>query len=251
MKLREALRDEPLREKEPCSCAHMTAFAVAVAAERRDSSSFREFLLLQIRFIGLRMWAVQMALFAALGSVLWVLMGRGFWQEERYVARFLCGLSQAVSVSALPFICRTFRYRMHEIEASSRYSFAGVLLAKMLMTAMGDAVLLGAVFLGTVLRTGLLAGNVLLYLLLPFLLTKWLSLSLMGRIPAAAFPASCMAIGAALLVALGIAGRLWDGFYMQTFTPGWLAVCALIMLLCVRQEMKLVRNAVYLELQTA
>ncbi len=214
-------------------------------------SSFREFLLLQIRFIGLRMWAVQTVLFTVLGSVLWILMGRGFWQEERYMARFLCRLSLAAAVSSLPFIYRSFRYRMHETEASSRYSFAGVLLAKMLMTAMGDAVLLGVVFLGAVLGTGLSVGSTFLYLLLPFLLASWLGLSLMGRIPATVFPAACMAAGAVLLAAAGIAGRLWDGFYLQTLTPGWLAVCALITLLCIRQAKRSVRDAVYPELQIA
>ena len=113
MELREALRGGLSRQEEPCSCAHIAAMAVTAVAEQRDSSSFREFLLLQIRFIGLRMWAVQTVLFTVLGSVLWVLMGRGFWQEERYMARFLCGLSLAAAVSSLPFIYRSFRYRMH------------------------------------------------------------------------------------------------------------------------------------------
>lgn len=214
-------------------------------------TSFREFVLVQIRFIGLRMWAAQAALFAALGSVLWALMGRGFWQENRYAARFLCGVSLAAAVSALPFIYRAFRYRMHEIEASSRYSFAGVLLAKILMTAIGDAALLGAVFLGALMRTELPAGSILLYVLLPFLLASWLSLKLMERVSAAALPAACMAMVAVLFMALGTAGHLWEGFYMQELTPGWLAVCALLTMLCIRQAKRLVRDAVYLKPQTA
>ena len=236
------------QETETCFGRHDDC---SVMRETGLRSSFRKFLLLQIRFIGLRMWAVQTALFTALGSVLWVLMGRGFWQEERYVARFLCGLSLAASVSALPFIYRSFRYRMHETEASSRYSFAGVLLAKMLMTAMGDVVLLGAAFLGVFLRTELSVGSILLYLLLPFLLARWLSLSMMGRVSAAAFPAACMAAGAVLLVALGIAGRLWDGLYLQRLTPGWLAVCTVVALLCIRQVKRTVLDAVHPELRMA
>ncbi len=249
MELRDALHGEPPREAKRRSNAQLAALAAAAATERRGSGSFRGFLLLQVRFIGLRMWAVQTVLFAALGSVLWTLMGRGFWQEERYAAQFLCGLSLAAACSSLPFLYRSFRCRMHETEASSRYSFAGVLLARMLMTAMGDAVLLGTVFLGAFLRTGLPAGSILLYLLLPFLLASWLSLSLMGRVPAAAFPAACMAAEAVILTVLGIAGRLWEGFYLQTLAPAWLAVCVLITLLCVRQAMRLVRNAVYPEPQ--
>ncbi len=214
-------------------------------------TSFREFVLVQIRFIGLRMWAAQAALFAALGSVLWTFMGRDFWQEDQYAVRFLCGVSLAAAVSALPFIYRAFRYRMHEIEASSRYSFAGVLLAKMLMTAIGDAALLGAVFLGALMRTELPAGSILLYVLLPFLLASWLSLNLMERVSAAALPAACMAMGALLFAALGTAGRLWEGFYVQELTPGWLAVCAVLTMLCIRQAKRLVRDAVYLKPQTA
>ena len=213
--------------------------------------SFCGFLLRQIRFIGLRMWAVQTALFAALAGCLWVCMGRDFWQEERYVARYLCGLSLAVSVSALPFLCRTFRYRMHEIEASARYSFAGVLLAKMLMTALGDAVLLGGAFVGAAAGTELAAGSILFYLLLPFVLASWLGLGLMGRVSAAVFPAACMTAGALLLAALGAAGRLWDGVYTQTFTPGWTAVCVLLALACVRQARALMQNAVCPEFRTA
>ena len=84
---------------------------------RRQRLSFPQFLSMQIRFIGWKVWAVQAAYLLTVCGLLSHLLGQGYWKDPQSVAGLLVCLSLFTFMAAPPFLYRSIRYRMQEVEA--------------------------------------------------------------------------------------------------------------------------------------
>lgn len=212
---------------------------------------FAQFLCAQVRFIGWRIWLAQAILLAVICGFLAASMGEYYLINPRYAAQALCCLSVLVLMTALPFISRALKYKMHEIEAATRFSSVRLLMARLLIIGVGDLFALCGFWCVATLKTPLPAGSALLYSLFPFLLASCGLLFLLGNLPAARFAVGSTAMCCALLTVYALLGRLYPAFYRQTFTALWIVVCAALAALCVIQARQIVNRARYTELQLA
>lgn len=98
-----------------------------------------------------------------------------------FTVRLLLFLCAGGYLLALPYLCRSLRFRMGEIEAAAYFSSVRLLMARLLLVGIGDLGMLGGFFLAV---WGLLPpASALMCLLLPFLLYSGAGLFLLGHFP--------------------------------------------------------------------
>ena len=211
------------------------------AYSRRQRLSFPQFLSMQIRFIGLKVWAVQGASLLAVCWLLSQLFGQGYWKG------LLACLSLLTFMTAPPFLYRSIRYRMQEVEAAARFSSVRLLMARLIIIGIGDATLLSGVLLTAAAKTALLPSSSVVSVAFPFLLASSGCLYLLGHVCPRQFLAGSMGLCSFLLMVLSLAQRHFHLFFR--LSPGWIAVCALLIAFCCHQFHHLLHNCAYAEMQ--
>ncbi|MDE6750263.1 MAG: hypothetical protein K2K21_14560 [Lachnospiraceae bacterium] len=202
---------------------------------KRRRINYPAFLKRQLLFIGWPIWLMQ-----GIAMILLCMVFIGplnFYLEDsiKGIAFLLCCLSVLVLLSSVPIIHRSIRYKMYEIELSTRFSAVKLLLAKLLLIGIGNLVLLSMVFLLTIANTPLQTESALLYLLLPYLTACCGSLYLLGHIPADKFEVYSIGLCCLMLTAFTILSRFYSNFFIKTFSSGWLLVCLLLVLFIIKQ----------------
>ena len=214
------------------------------AYSRRQRLSFPQFLSMQIRFIGWKVWAT------CLLAVCWLLsqlFGQGYWKDPQSVAGLLACLSLLTFMTAPPFLYRSIRYRMQEVEAAARFSSVRLLMARLIIIGIGDATLLSGVLLTAAVKTALLPSSSVVSVAFPFLLASSGCLYLLGHVCPRQFLAGSMGLCSFLLMVLSLAQRHFHLFFR--LSPGWIAVCALLIAFCCHQFHHLLHNCAYAEMQ--
>lgn len=215
----------------------------------QDRIPFSAFLSMQIRFIGWKIWAAQGGLLAAICGLFAACMGEYFLNIPRNAGLLLCCLSVLVFMTALPFIHRSFYYKMHEIEAATRFSSVKLLVAKLLIIGIGDASMLGGLLCVAVYSTPLPAKSALLYVLLPFLMASSGFLYLLGHIPATRFALGGVLTGLLPVLAFATLAKLYPAFYQQAFSLQWAAVCMALAVFCGFRLYQIIYRSAYVEMQ--
>lgn len=238
----------------PISEEHLqeTVFSVNIELNRKSSINripFRSFLILQIRHMGWKIWAIQGILLALINSVLIVSFGKYYWGTQRYVAELLCFSSILVLMTALPFIHRPLRFKMNEVEAATWFSSARLLLAKLLIIGVGDLLILGGILYTTILKTSINASGVILYIIFPFLLACGGLLFLLEHIPARFFLPGSTGMCVALLLMLFMTDRICPAFYHQTFSLAWGIVCLGLVVCNIFQISRIIKRSAFAEMQ--
>ena len=207
--------------------------------------SFTRFLCIQFKYVIWNVWTVQ---------VFWLLAACCLWDSElaqrpQAMAKALFGLSVLLFLSALPFLYRSVRHRMQEVEAATHFSSGRLLLARLAAIGLGDALVLVLLLTAAAAKTSLRATSAALYLGVPFLLASAGCLYLLGHTSPGRFLAGSSGLCAGLLLCLTLPGH-W-GLFQQSFSAGWVAVCALLLGFCAWQICEILRSSAYTELQLA
>lgn len=192
---------------------------------------FRQFILLQARLSGVRMWLWQ-------GIVMLILLyGLSLVQVNStifFTLRLLpfllgcCGVA-AVTVS-VPFVYRSIRYQMRETEHACYFSGTQQLLARLLFVALGVLLTMAATVAVVIGHRWLSIGCAVLYVCVPALIaacgylvlfthTAWERLPVLGGV----FSASLM---------LTMRFMLHFGWYPKQFGIGSGMLCIGLVLLC-------------------
>lgn len=151
-------------EKTQAACADALVYRTS-----RQRIGFGRFLLLQVRFIGWRIWLIQGAILACvLTSLLLPVMDHLSLGE---LTKTICALSLLTGTIVGPLFYLSFYYRMHEIETATRFSSAKLFAAKSIIIMTGNIVLLAGSFFTAYITTDLASLIIALALLLPFLLS--------------------------------------------------------------------------------
>lgn len=151
-------------EKTKTACADALANRAS-----RQRIGFGRFLLLQVRFIGWRIWLIQGGILACmLAGLLLPVMNHLTLGE---LTKAICGLSLLTGTIALPLFYLSFYYRMHEVEAATRFSSTKLFAAKSFIIMTGNMVLLAGSFFTAYITTDLASPVIAIALLLPFLLS--------------------------------------------------------------------------------
>lgn len=215
---------------------------------KRRRISYPAFLKRQLRFIGWQIWLAQGAVLILLYMALNGPLNDYLKDGVLGIAFLLCCLSVLVLLSSVPMIHRSIRYKMREVELSTRFSAVKLLLARLIIIGIGNLVLLGAIFLFTVANTSLQTESVLLYLLLPYLAACCGFLYLLGHAPADKLEAYSVGLGCLMLGGFVILRRFYSNFFRQTFSAGWLLVCFLLLLFGIRQLRYIMYRSAYAQI---
>lgn len=246
--IRQSLHQTPVMPNDPAfHNAVMLARKEVSQRQRRTRISFRQFLFMLVRFIGWKVWVIQGTSLLVICSMLSQLFDS--WVHPLYAVKLLLCLSVLIFSTALPFICRSNRYHMQEIEAASRFSSAALLMAKFVVIGIGDFGMLGGIFLFTLMKSSIGAGSVLLYVSFPFLLTCCGCLYMLGHFaPNWALAGSS---GFSAFLVLSFASIPGQYIPTQSVPVFWIGVCLCLTLLCVYQFRYILCRSSYTEKQVA
>lgn len=233
----------------PASMYSAVLLARKEAYSRLQRLSFSQFLSMQIRFIGWKVWAIQGASLLAVCWLLSHLFGQGYWKEPQSVAGLLVCLSLLIFMTAPPFLYRSIRYRMQEVEAAARFSSVWLLMARLIIIGIGDAALLSGILLTAVAKTALHSSSAVVAIVFPFLLAGSGCLYLLGHVSPRQFLAGSMGLCSFLLVGLSLAHRHFHFFTVPSLSPGWIGICTLLIAFCCHQFHYLLHNCAYAEMQ--
>lgn len=157
------------------------------AAKSRSSLSFGSLILKQLKFSAWKIWLLQGMVLAALCAAFFSLYKETVlnWFYTT-LSEFLCLCGGMIVLSAVPLLQRSFRYRMMELEQSTRFSIAGSLAAQLIFIGIGDLAMLAALAL-IVWQHGLTGSVIFLSLVIPFLTAAATCLMLWVRTDPSAF----------------------------------------------------------------
>lgn len=221
----------------------------ACQKKKRERISFSRFLIMQTKYIGWKIWSVQ-GIFLLFISYL---LSRFYDYREspQFVTKLLFCLSILLFMTALPFIYRSVRYQMQEIEAATRFSCVKLLMAKLIIIGIGDIFMMSGIFFTTIIKTSLQADSVILYLCFPFLLVSSGCLFMLGHFTPKHFFAGSMGLCLFFIIIIpGILGQ-YEVIFQQSFSVRWLVVCVMLISFCIWQFHYIIYRSCYTEKQIA
>lgn len=216
--------DKPLNKK------HLERTCEAAKHEwynrkRKERLKFSIFLKLQIRFLGWKVWLTQ-NLYLIIIYALFENMNDNFLVgNNRYAAVYLCCVSVLLLLTALPFMYRSTKYKMQEIEMCSFFSSAKLLLANLLIIFVGNLFTIGIVFWIATVKTSLEIGSIILYLGFPYLIISSRFIYLLGHNSTKRFLSKSirfMVIAAMLIVTMD---HFYKKIFLQSFSLIWAIIC--------------------------
>ena len=250
-KLQQALHQVPMADNGHLKHTLLLAEKEAYRRHERKRISFPRFLSLQIRFMGWKIWFMQGIFLLIISGIVVRTYGRYFFENPQFLTRLLFCLSVLVSMTALPFIYRSVRYQMQEVEAASYFSAVKLLMAKLALIGIGDISMLTVIFIATIAKTSLPADSAILYLCLPFLLVTDGCLFLLGHFSPKHFKAGSLGLCSFfILMCIALPGH-YRFLFQQSFSMGWMAVCGLLVVFCIKQLHYILYHSSYTEMQIA
>ncbi len=246
-----ALRRELQQNEIPVDKKHfertlMLAQREACQIQKRKRISFTRFFMLQIKHIGWKIWTIQSLLLCAAHILL---ANRYRAEKPRHIASLLFCLSVFVLMTALPFIYRSVRYQMQEVESAARFSSVKLLTAKLAMIGIGDLVMLGGIFFVTLWETSLPADSIFVSLCFPFLLACSGCLFMLGHLSTRHFFAGSIGLCSFLILLSAALLRHYEAVLRYALSGRWIVVCALLFAVCIRECHYIIYCSSYTEMQ--
>ena len=161
-----------MEKKERTVLLSVQAFRNGLSMKR--SLKFRGLILRQVRYTGWMVWLWQAVVFLGIMAVYHAFFRTAEGTVDLFLYRrfqnFLCAAGIISAWSSVPFLFRSYRWKMAEVEAATRCSILYLRAAQMLLIG-GGAVLMVAGVAGTALwQTAAGTEEVGAYLVFPFLL---------------------------------------------------------------------------------
>lgn len=219
----------------------------ACRRQERQRIPFTYFLRKQIPLIGWKLWGMQCLFFLAAYGFLSDFPG--YLTSPLLLAKALFCLSIAVFMTALPLLVRSVRFRMHEIEGTARFSSVKLLLARLIVIAIGDLALLGSILLTALAKTSLSADSAVIYLCFPFLLAGSGCLFMLGHLPPDRFLAGSLLFCSALILGFSALPGQYALLLQPSYSAVWIILCALLSGFCAHQLRYIIKASSYEEMQ--
>ena len=115
---------------------------------RKENIHFSRFLLAQVRYIGWKIWIIELVVTIIPVFILFKFLE---WHTitQTTAVFLLCCLTIAISMLCIPFIYRSIYYQMYEIEAATFFSIKKLLLSRIMILSVGE--LVGIIGVGIVM----------------------------------------------------------------------------------------------------
>lgn len=211
--------------------------------------SFWEFFIRQVKYLSYSIWLVQGFALLILVGILGYSYGELSLDNGWQIAILLCGCAILIMMTSVPFVERSLRYNMNEIEAATRFSTSRLLLAKLLMIGIGDGIMIAGLLLITILYTSISIINAVLYLLIPFLLMSSVVLYLIGHVPMKRFKLLCITLGGSILYGAVVMWKTCPWIFREMFNIGWIGICVILIGICISQVRYIMLRSAVIELQ--
>ena len=204
---------------------------------RRDRIGFGGLLLRQIRFIGWKVWLMQLVLLIVIIRIIgfaFIVSGSG-----RHISYFLCGSGILTVWAAVPVIERSIRYKMYEIENTTLFSGGRLMTARFVIVFSGILVMVIAMMCLMTVRYMYSFSEVVFSFILPLMAAASLFLYLFRRLKAESVLKGCNLAGGISIVAILFLDR-GSGYNPMDIplAAGWM-VCALCLTLSIIQVRKI------------
>lgn len=247
-KLKQSLHQAPaMVSEEHFENTLLLAGKEAYRKQKRKRISFTHFLSMQIKFIGWRIWSIQGVSLLIVGGI--ISCSYDYWKYPQYMVKLLFCLSVLVFMTALPFIHRSVRYQMQEIEAATHFSSVKLLMAKFAVIGIRDVLMLSGIFFTTIVKTSLQADRAVLYLCFPFLLVCSGCLFMLGHFTPKQFFVGSMGLCSFLVLAFSIVPGHYEHLFRQSFSARWIVICVLLIAFCTHQFRYIIHHSSYAEMQ--
>ena len=197
-----------------------------IKRKRKPRISFGAFLLRQMQFAGGRIWAFQaVALTVICLMIKGIYGGRYASADPRQIA-FCLGVAAVIAaMTGIPYLCRSLRYDMYEIETASRLSYSGLLLARIILAGAGNLVMLAAIFTVVYVKSLVPAGTAIVYMLAPFS-AVWIGcLLIAGHSCSKRTYLYCTAFSIGFMLLLYALFKLSPQLFAREMLAAWAAVC--------------------------
>lgn len=228
--------------------ARTAALAREAYAQRKACApiGFVSFCFQQIGFFGWQIWLMQMLLLLCLSIGIRLSYITAQFPLSVSAPFVLRASAIAIALTALPTLYRSAKYRMFEVEISTRAGYSRLLLSRLALIGFGDLLALAGLLAFSALYTDMGLINALFCLLLPFLTVLAAFLLLLPRIPIRILPCALLGISAAMLIMVAALGaRLPDiGMY-----PLWCLISAILVAVCATQLSALNRQGGFADVQ--
>lgn len=196
----------------------------------------------QLKFLAWKIWFLQGMVLAGLYALLLCVYTVSLtgWLVTT-IPKFLCCCSGVIVISSIPILKRSIRYRMIELEQSTRFSAAGSFAAQLLFIGIGDLGMLAALaFVGS--RHGLTNSVIFVVLIVPFLTTAVTCLMLWSRTPPCVFSKSAVPLCILTTLLMNYIIDQYRQFHFDSRPAGWL-LYSLACLVIIYREYRKVRFA--------
>lgn len=208
------------------------------AQQNQPRISFGQFILLQARYSGIRMWLWQGLVLTAMLAGLNLVQINVTMNYLLRMLPFLLGCCGVAAITAtVPMLYRSIRYQMHETEHACYFSGVQLLWARLLFMGIGVLLTL-IVTVGVVIGQHWLGiGSAVLYVYTPSLVTACGYLAILTRAELEQLPVLGGTLSGGLVLVLRL--MLYFGWYPQTFGIGSGILCIGLALLCAAQVCRL------------
>lgn len=196
--------------------------------ERKEGHfAYRDFFMSQICYMRKYNFVISLVLFAFSLT--------GFHNTNADVLWELSALTPFLALSAALESKKSVRYKMEELELASKFSMKSILMARLIILGIGNVF-----FLGGVLPVVMMAGNEKLlytgfYILVPYLLTAFLSLYVVRKIRGEEGIYICFAVAALVSLGFVVMQNLYVQFYAMSYCWKWAAAVIVFLVLTWRE----------------
>ena len=196
---------------------------------QRPRISYGQFLLRQIRFTGGKIWAIQAAVLLVICTLLNAVFLNGYTGADFRQLVFLLGITAVLAaMTGFPYICRSLRYSMYETETASKVSYSGLLLARLLLTGMGNLVMLAIIFAAAYLESASISMSTAVYMILPFAAVWAGCLTILKHACGKRTHFYCAAFSMSFMLLLFILYKALPQLFAREMADLWFAVCIVI-----------------------
>jgi len=212
----------------------------------RKRLSFWQFLRTQVRFIGWKIWVMQLIVLGVVYACMMGFFEKYYTEHPEDLPRLLMVLAIIVLMTAIPFLYRSIRYRMQEIESVTYVSSVRLMMARLFIIAVGDSVILASMYVMAISNSIIPKMLLFLCLSIPFFAACNGCLYMVGHLKPEHFLHGSIGLCMAM-IGLFLYKGAWLELFFQNGIYG-LLLCVLLMILCIYQIWNMQESS-YTELQ--
>lgn len=184
---------------------------------------------MQIRYVSKWVWVVS-ALFCGITYATIPVM------DQRYVSMIFALIPFWVMISVTESM-RSYRYGMEELESSARFSLKSIVLARMLILGIGNLIVLMAI-------TKILSGQMefhIVHIFTPYFMSTSGGFYIVRRIRGNESTFLCFILAMVVSALQMLLPWQFGEIYLPIYTPLWLIVCAMGMVITIRESYRTIR----------